>query len=130
MACARWAQEPRLLERSETRMERSETSTTRKSLGRSDYKRISGVSARRGPDVPAFPHGRTVRGGHRGRTEGGVASRGLNQGLWAPPPHPLQDILPCVPLSTARSLKSLYLGRMFSGTPVIRLRFKRLQPTR
>nr|XP_021523571.1 growth arrest-specific protein 6 [Aotus nancymaae] len=40
------------------------------------------------------------------------------------------DILPCVPFSVAKSVKSLYLGRMFSGTPVIRLRFKRLQPTR
>ncbi|XP_049634076.1 growth arrest-specific protein 6 [Suncus etruscus] len=41
-----------------------------------------------------------------------------------------EDILPCVPFAVARSVKSLYLGRMFSGTPVIRLRFKRLQPTR
>ncbi|XP_008591445.1 PREDICTED: growth arrest-specific protein 6 [Galeopterus variegatus] len=41
-----------------------------------------------------------------------------------------EDILPCVPFSVAKSMKSLYLGRMFSGTPVIRLRFKRLQPTR
>jgi growth arrest-specific 6 len=41
-----------------------------------------------------------------------------------------QDILPCVPFSMAKSMKSLYLGRIFSGTPVIRLRFKRLQPTR
>ncbi|XP_027631994.1 growth arrest-specific protein 6 [Tupaia chinensis] len=41
-----------------------------------------------------------------------------------------EDILQCVPFNTARSAKSLYLGRMFSGTPVIRLRFKRLQPTR
>ncbi|XP_012517291.1 PREDICTED: growth arrest-specific protein 6 isoform X2 [Propithecus coquereli] len=41
-----------------------------------------------------------------------------------------EDILPCVPFSVAKSVKSLYLGRMFSGTPVIRLRFKRLQPTR
>ncbi|XP_075419499.1 growth arrest-specific protein 6 [Tenrec ecaudatus] len=41
-----------------------------------------------------------------------------------------EDILPCVPFNVARSVKSLYLGRMFSGTPVIRLRFKRLQPTR
>lgn len=41
-----------------------------------------------------------------------------------------EDILPCVPFSMAKSVKSLYLGRMFSGTPVIRLRFKRLQPTR
>ncbi|KAM8785549.1 growth arrest-specific protein 6 [Rhynchonycteris naso] len=41
-----------------------------------------------------------------------------------------EDILPCVPFNVAKSMKSLYLGRMFSGTPVIRLRFKRLQPTR
>ncbi|XP_055985779.1 growth arrest-specific protein 6 [Sorex fumeus] len=41
-----------------------------------------------------------------------------------------EDILPCVSFAVARSIKSLYLGRMFSGTPVIRLRFKRLQPTR
>ncbi|XP_057563351.1 growth arrest-specific protein 6 isoform X3 [Hippopotamus amphibius kiboko] len=41
-----------------------------------------------------------------------------------------EDILPCVPFNVARSVKSLYLGRLFSGTPVIRLRFKRLQPTR
>lgn len=41
-----------------------------------------------------------------------------------------EDILPCVPFTMAKSVKSLYLGRMFSGTPVIRLRFKRLQPTR
>ncbi|KAK2498018.1 hypothetical protein MC885_021757, partial [Smutsia gigantea] len=41
-----------------------------------------------------------------------------------------EDILPCVPFNVAKSVKSLYLGRMFSGTPVIRLRFKRLQPTR
>ncbi|KAJ8783245.1 hypothetical protein J1605_009328 [Eschrichtius robustus] len=40
-----------------------------------------------------------------------------------------EDILPCVPFNVAKSVKSLYLGRMFSGTPVIRLRFKRLQPT-
>ncbi|KAM4862541.1 growth arrest-specific protein 6 [Urocitellus parryii] len=41
-----------------------------------------------------------------------------------------EDILPCVPFSMAKSVKSLYLGRLFSGTPVVRLRFKRLQPTR
>uniref|UniRef100_A0A6I8NBJ7 Growth arrest specific 6 n=1 Tax=Ornithorhynchus anatinus TaxID=9258 RepID=A0A6I8NBJ7_ORNAN len=41
-----------------------------------------------------------------------------------------EDILPCVSFNTAKSIKSLYLGRMFSGTPVIRLRFKRRQPTR
>ncbi|KAM6180058.1 growth arrest-specific protein 6 isoform 2-T2 [Erethizon dorsatum] len=41
-----------------------------------------------------------------------------------------EDILPCVPFSAAKSMKSLYLGRIFSGAPVIRLRFKRLQPTR
>ncbi|XP_053311122.1 growth arrest-specific protein 6 isoform X2 [Spea bombifrons] len=41
-----------------------------------------------------------------------------------------EDILPCVPFATEKSIKSLYLGRMFSGAPVIRLRFKRKQPTR
>uniref|UniRef100_A0A670J3Q2 Growth arrest specific 6 n=1 Tax=Podarcis muralis TaxID=64176 RepID=A0A670J3Q2_PODMU len=41
-----------------------------------------------------------------------------------------EDILPCVSFAAAKSVKSLYLGRMFSGTPVIRLRFKRKQPTR
>ncbi|KAJ6667401.1 hypothetical protein lerEdw1_016522 [Lerista edwardsae] len=41
-----------------------------------------------------------------------------------------EDILPCVNFAAAKSIKSLYLGRMFSGTPVIRLRFKRKQPTR
>ncbi|XP_037662480.1 growth arrest-specific protein 6 isoform X2 [Choloepus didactylus] len=41
-----------------------------------------------------------------------------------------EDILPCVPFNVAKSVKSLYLGRIFSRTPVIRLRFKRLQPTR
>ncbi|CAH2223311.1 growth arrest-specific 6 [Pelobates cultripes] len=41
-----------------------------------------------------------------------------------------EDILPCVPFLTEKSIKSLYLGRMFSGAPVIRLRFKRKQPTR
>ncbi|XP_030057353.1 growth arrest-specific protein 6 [Microcaecilia unicolor] len=41
-----------------------------------------------------------------------------------------EDLIPCVPLATEKSIKSLYLGRMFSGTPVVRLRFKRKQPTR
>ncbi|XP_076991087.1 growth arrest-specific protein 6 [Tamandua tetradactyla] len=41
-----------------------------------------------------------------------------------------EDILPCVPFNVAKSMKSLYLGRIFSRMPVIRLRFKRLQPTR
>ncbi|KAH0624563.1 hypothetical protein JD844_032174 [Phrynosoma platyrhinos] len=41
-----------------------------------------------------------------------------------------EDILPCVSFADAKSVKSLYLGRMFSGTPVIRLRFRRKQPTR
>ncbi|XP_071991885.1 growth arrest-specific protein 6 [Engystomops pustulosus] len=41
-----------------------------------------------------------------------------------------EDIMPCVPFATEKSIKSLYLGRMFSGTPVIRLRFKRKQPTK
>ncbi|KAG9492543.1 hypothetical protein GDO78_000829 [Eleutherodactylus coqui] len=41
-----------------------------------------------------------------------------------------EDIMPCAPFATEKSIKSLYLGRMFSGTPVIKLRFKRKQPTR
>ncbi|KAK2524173.1 Gas6 [Columba livia] len=41
-----------------------------------------------------------------------------------------ENIIPCVPFAVGKSIKSLYLGRMFSGTPVIRLRFKRKQPTR
>uniref|UniRef100_A0A8C9G3S6 Growth arrest specific 6 n=1 Tax=Pavo cristatus TaxID=9049 RepID=A0A8C9G3S6_PAVCR len=41
-----------------------------------------------------------------------------------------ENIIPCVPFAVAKSVKSLYLGRMFSGTPVIRLRFKRKQLTR
>ncbi|XP_060089731.1 growth arrest-specific protein 6 [Heteronotia binoei] len=41
-----------------------------------------------------------------------------------------EDILPCVSFAAEKSIKSLYLGRMFSGTPIIRLRFKRKQPTR
>ncbi|XP_064502494.1 growth arrest-specific protein 6 isoform X2 [Pseudopipra pipra] len=41
-----------------------------------------------------------------------------------------ENIIPCVPFAVGRSIKSLYLGRMFSGTPVIRLRFKRKQLTR
>lgn len=80
-------------------------------------------------------------GGHtpgRGRNSGPAARRGPGaQGSWSGGripdwrgPHLWQDILPCVPFSMAKSVKSLYLGRMFSGTPVIRLRFKRLQPTR
>ncbi|XP_032258447.1 growth arrest-specific protein 6 [Phoca vitulina] len=48
----------------------------------------------------------------------------------SPDMNTCEDILPCVPFDVAKSMKSLYLGRMFSGTPVIRLRFKRLQPTR
>uniref|UniRef100_A0A8P0SBU8 Growth arrest-specific protein 6 n=1 Tax=Canis lupus familiaris TaxID=9615 RepID=A0A8P0SBU8_CANLF len=48
----------------------------------------------------------------------------------SPDMNTCEDILPCVPFNVAKSMKSLYLGRMFSGTPVIRLRFKRLQPTR
>ncbi|XP_057162908.1 growth arrest-specific protein 6 isoform X2 [Ursus arctos] len=48
----------------------------------------------------------------------------------SPDMNTCEDILPCVPFNMAKSMKSLYLGRMFSGTPVIRLRFKRLQPTR
>ncbi|XP_069493225.1 growth arrest-specific protein 6 isoform X2 [Ambystoma mexicanum] len=41
-----------------------------------------------------------------------------------------EDILPCVSFATEKSIKSLYLGRMFSGTPVIWRRFKRKQSTR
>ncbi|OXB63967.1 hypothetical protein ASZ78_006838 [Callipepla squamata] len=41
-----------------------------------------------------------------------------------------ENIIPCVPFAVAKSVKSLYLGRMFSGIPVIRLRFKRKQLTR
>ncbi|XP_074155701.1 growth arrest-specific protein 6 isoform X2 [Sminthopsis crassicaudata] len=41
-----------------------------------------------------------------------------------------EDILPCISFDVAKSVKSLYLGRMSNGAPVIRLRFKRLQPTR
>ncbi|RMC06587.1 hypothetical protein DUI87_16024 [Hirundo rustica rustica] len=41
-----------------------------------------------------------------------------------------ENIIPCVPFAVGRSIKSLHLGRMFSGTPVIRLRFKRKQLTR
>ncbi|XP_040281020.1 growth arrest-specific protein 6 isoform X2 [Bufo bufo] len=41
-----------------------------------------------------------------------------------------EDIMPCVPFAMEKSIKSLYLGRMFSGTPVIRLRFKRKHLTR
>ncbi|XP_068124314.1 growth arrest-specific protein 6 isoform X2 [Hyperolius riggenbachi] len=41
-----------------------------------------------------------------------------------------EDIMPCIPFATEKSKTSLYLGRMFSGTPVIRLRFRRKHPTR
>uniref|UniRef100_A0A674GY17 Growth arrest specific 6 n=1 Tax=Taeniopygia guttata TaxID=59729 RepID=A0A674GY17_TAEGU len=41
-----------------------------------------------------------------------------------------ENIIPCVPFAVGRSVKSLHLGRMFSGTPVIRLRFRRKQLTR
>lgn len=34
------------------------------------------------------------------------------------------------PFNVAKSVNSLYLGRMFSAMPVIKLLFKRLQPTR
>ncbi|XP_006639368.1 growth arrest-specific protein 6 [Lepisosteus oculatus] len=36
-----------------------------------------------------------------------------------------ESIEPCVPLNNERNSKSLYLGRMFSAVPVIRLRFRR-----
>lgn len=48
----------------------------------------------------------------------------------APDMNTCEDILPCVSFAMAKSMKSLYLGRMFSATPVLRLRFKRLEPTR
>ncbi|XP_063809459.1 growth arrest-specific protein 6 isoform X2 [Pseudophryne corroboree] len=41
-----------------------------------------------------------------------------------------EDIMPCVPFATEKSVKSLYLGRMFSGIPVLMLRFRRKQPSR
>uniref|UniRef100_A0A8C0IT14 Growth arrest specific 6 n=1 Tax=Chelonoidis abingdonii TaxID=106734 RepID=A0A8C0IT14_CHEAB len=41
-----------------------------------------------------------------------------------------QDMNTCEVCFFSFRVKSLYLGRMFSGTPVIRLRFKRKQPTR
>lgn len=41
-----------------------------------------------------------------------------------------EDILPCVPFRVARSVKSLYLGRLFHRTPVVGLRLKRLQRVR
>ncbi|XP_060625647.2 growth arrest-specific protein 6 isoform X1 [Anolis sagrei] len=41
-----------------------------------------------------------------------------------------EDILPCVSFADAKSIKSLYLGRMFSCRPVFQLRFKRKQLTR
>lgn len=66
------------MERFEIRMERFEISIIRKFFGRLDYKRISGVLVRRGFDVLVFLYGRIVRGGYRGRTEGGVVFRGLN----------------------------------------------------
>lgn len=37
----------------------------------------------------------------------------------------LQPITPCISLSLKRNSRSLYLGRMFSGVPVVRLRFRR-----
>uniref|UniRef100_A0A8C9WIZ8 Growth arrest-specific 6 n=1 Tax=Scleropages formosus TaxID=113540 RepID=A0A8C9WIZ8_SCLFO len=36
-----------------------------------------------------------------------------------------EPVEPCLPLNMKRSSRSLYLGRMFSGVPVIRLRFRR-----
>ncbi|KAM9320013.1 growth arrest-specific protein 6 [Gastrophryne carolinensis] len=41
-----------------------------------------------------------------------------------------EDIMPCFPFPSEKSKTTLYLGRMFSGTPVVRLRFKRKHPTR
>lgn len=40
-----------------------------------------------------------------------------------------QAIAPCVSLTMSRNSRSLYLGRMFSGVPVVRLRFRRRVPT-
>ncbi|KAJ8003417.1 hypothetical protein DPEC_G00148100 [Dallia pectoralis] len=39
--------------------------------------------------------------------------------------HSCQDITTCVSLNIKRNSRSLYLGRMFSGVPVVRLRFRR-----
>ncbi|XP_062383392.1 growth arrest-specific protein 6 [Sardina pilchardus] len=36
-----------------------------------------------------------------------------------------EPLEPCVPLDLKRNARSLYLGRMFSGSPVVRLRFRR-----
>lgn len=44
--------------------------------------------------------------------------------------HSCENILPCVSLTTARSIKSLFLGRLFSGMPVARQRFRRKQHTK
>ncbi|XP_078402200.1 growth arrest-specific protein 6-like isoform X1 [Cetorhinus maximus] len=38
-------------------------------------------------------------------------------------------ILPCVSLNAGKNEASLYLGRFFKGTPVMRFNFKRKQPT-
>lgn len=37
----------------------------------------------------------------------------------------LQPLTPCISPSLKRNSRSLYLGRMFSGVPVVRLRFRR-----
>ncbi|XP_043927051.1 growth arrest-specific protein 6 isoform X1 [Protopterus annectens] len=44
--------------------------------------------------------------------------------------HSCESILPCASLTTARSIKSLFLGRLFSGIPVARQRFRRKQHTK
>ncbi|KAM6980113.1 growth arrest-specific protein 6 [Aplochiton taeniatus] len=40
-----------------------------------------------------------------------------------------EPLSPCMSLSLKRNSNSLYLGRMFSGVPVVRLRFRRRIPT-
>lgn len=77
------------------------------------------------------PLGAPMVGWAGGSRVAGGSSGSLAEGSHLrPASRSRQDILPCVPFNVAKSVKSLYLGRMFSGTPVIRLRFKRLQPTR
>ena len=47
----------------------------------------------------------------------------------SPPCPPPQAIAPCMSQMMSRNPRSLYLGRMFSGVPVVRLRFRRRVPT-
>lgn len=37
----------------------------------------------------------------------------------------MQPLTPCMTPTLKRNSRSLYLGRMFSGVPVVRLRFRR-----